>query len=306
MTTNRRDLEELLVTDADRAVPAPDPAFVARLEQHLMQVDLDVVVPLRRRVTRWSGAAVAAASITLVGAAAAAGVVVTSSAQHPSRDATDVREHDPGGNAPRPSNAPVGVHEGQPTTGVASTAASTVPPTVPPPSTTASTVAVTIAAPVTTVPVPTTLAVEPATSAAPPTTARRTTTVPATPAPTEAPTTVATEPATTVPVAEPTTAPATTTTEVHVPATITLSCVATASSVTCSWGDLPAGTARVLILRGAPDLPGPGRAFSTGPGDHAYTDTTALVPGTRYSYLVHAMDANGASLGHSNLVPITF
>jgi len=118
-----------------------------------------------------------------------------------------------------------------------------------------------------------------------------------------APTTVAPVGApTTLPRTTTTIGPSTTTTEVRVPATITLSCSADGSTVHCSWVGLPAGTDRYVVLRSQPNS-GRGRAYFVPVGTTTWTDPIA-VTGTTATYLVHALDAKGASLGHSNAVSV--
>ena len=105
-------------------------------------------------------------------------------------------------------------------------------------------------------------------------------------------TAVTTIPATAVPTTE--VAP---TTEVRVPATLTLACTPIAGAIECSWGSGPDGTTHYAVLRTEPGV-SPGRVFTPEPGATTYVDTL-VVPGTTYTYLVHALDDTEHSLAHS-------
>jgi hypothetical protein len=94
----------------------------------------------------------------------------------------------------------------------------------------------------------------------------------------------------------------TSTTEVHVAATLTLSCGLTGTAVTCTWDAGPDGTVDYMVLRSIPGSTGPGRAYFPGP-QQTYIDTT-VAAGTTYVYLVHARDAAGKSLGHSDAATV--
>ena len=98
-------------------------------------------------------------------------------------------------------------------------------------------------------------------------------------------------------------APAPTTTEVHVPATFTVECHATGSSTQCSWGPLPAGTTKLLVLRGQYAPSGPGRVFVADIGAGVWTDPMPT-PGVTYSFVLRAYDASDTDLGHSPLVMV--
>lgn len=121
-----------------------------------------------------------------------------------------------------------------------------------------------------------------------------------------APTSTVEEPATTLEAVTTTTqhvAPAPTTTEVHVPATFTVECHATGSSTQCSWGPLPAGTTKLLVLRGQYAPSGPGRVFVADIGAGVWTDPMPT-PGVTYSFVLRAYDASDTDLGHSPLVMV--
>lgn len=105
-------------------------------------------------------------------------------------------------------------------------------------------------------------------------------------------TAVTTIPATAVPTTE--VAP---TTEVRVPATLTLACTPIAGAIECSWDPGPDGTTHYAVLRTEPGV-SPGRVFTPEPGATTYVDTL-VVPGTTYTYLVHALDDTEHSLAHS-------
>ncbi|MFM2070731.1 MAG: hypothetical protein RLZZ623_994 [Actinomycetota bacterium] len=94
----------------------------------------------------------------------------------------------------------------------------------------------------------------------------------------------------------------TSTTEVHVAATLTLSCGLNGTAVTCTWDAGPDGTVDYMVLRSIPGSTGPGRAYFPGP-QQTYTDAT-VAAGTTYVYLVHARDAAGKSLGHSDAATV--
>ena len=129
---------------------------------------------------------------------------------------------------------------------------------------------------------------------------------PTTEAATTVPSTTVDETATTLAVVATTTqpaAPAVTTTEVHVPATISVECHATGVSTQCTWGPLPAGTTKLLVLRGQYSPSGPGRVFVADIGSGVWTDPMPT-PGVTYSFVLHAYDASDTDLGHSNLVMV--
>ncbi len=321
MTPSRDTVEHALRADATRPVPSPTPGFVDALEQRLLRLSLDTPPVARRRIARVSGVGALIGTLTFVGAAAAAGIVISTRTDAPDRStATDVTEIDgslPAGATDRPTDresvpslpgvspvdgttdpnvgtedvatvsAPVG---GPPPT--ASSAPASAPPPVAPTTAAPANQATSTVAPAT-----------PTVAPAPPTTAgpAPATTVPPPPEPTvePAPTTPPTAPPTT---AAPTTAPppavAPTTTEVTTPATMSLSCATSVDAVRCSWSAGPDGTTRYLVLRSIPGSGTPGRAFAPAPGSLTYVDTTA-VPGTTYTYLVHAFADGPQSIAHS-------
>jgi hypothetical protein len=95
---------------------------------------------------------------------------------------------------------------------------------------------------------------------------------------------------------------ATTSTEVRTPATLALSCQTDGATVTCTWSAGPDGTTHYALLRS--EGPGTnGRAFVVDASTTSYVDVSAI-PGTTYSYLVHALDAGEQSLGHSDHVDV--
>jgi len=118
--------------------------------------------------------------------------------------------------------------------------------------------------------------------------------------PTVAPTLPPTLPPTVAPTAPPTTAPPTT--EVHTAPVMTITCSSDGTAVQCSWTAGPAGTAKYLVLRSQPSA-GQGRAYTVDAGTTTWTDPLGT-PGTTATYLVHAFDANGVDLGHSNAVSV--
>jgi hypothetical protein len=288
MKISRQSLTETLEAHGSIEPPAPNPAFVDALERRLVALDLNEptvpsnVHPFRRRLSRGAAIGVAAA---LVGSAAAAAVAIVA-VRHddPPTIVTPVAPTDPA-----MSTTPTVTTASSPTTALPPT---TVPPTTVPattqPATTVPTVtaATVVIEPIT---VPTT---EVATTVPETTTTMPTTTQPAI---TEPPTTVA------VTVVVPVTEPPTTSTEVHTPATLGLDCVLDTISVTCTWTAGPDGTARYVLLRSTPSET-KGRVLSPEPGALSFTDST-VVAGNTYTYLVHALDANDASLAHS--APIT-
>jgi hypothetical protein len=162
-------------------------------------------------------------------------------------------------------------HEGRPPVAAATTTSELATTTTPAPTTT-------VAPAPTVAPLPPTSRPEPTTTTEPP------------PAPTTEPVTVPPPPK-----QEPTT-----TTEVRVPATMTLTCTPDGVIVRCSWSPGPASTDHYLLLRSD------GRAFTPDPGATTFTDPgTGLVSGGSYSYLVHAVEASGTSVAHSDSAPIT-
>lgn len=132
---------------------------------------------------------------------------------------------------------------------------------------------------------------EPATTLRP-TTASPTSVVVSTPGP------QTNAPQTTIAPARTTVAVTTSTTEASVPAALSISCtVISSTSVRCTWSrSTNPSVTGYRLLRGVAS--GPGRVFSTGPGDTTYTDAIAS-PGTDYTYLVHAVRADGTSVAHS-------
>lgn len=299
------DLSEL--ADALRALaaapaPEPDPRFVDGLERALVG---DALAPVRRLAPRHpgdrrlaarrrllpvGGATIAVSAIFVVGAAAA-GVAATraivSSPSHPDRDrppATDT--------APPSTDEP----SGSAVKAVPSTAAPATDVEVTDPTSTVQPPPVTSAAP-TTEPAPTT-----------PTTSPPATTTPPPPTSTTAPAPATTAVATTVPATTPSTAvpastEAPTTTEVRTPASMTLSCRPEPAGVGCTWSAGPDGTVGYVVLRGDP-AGGPGRVLTPPAGATSFLDTSA-VAGSTYLYLVHASDASGTFVAHTNLVTVT-
>lgn len=87
------------------------------------------------------------------------------------------------------------------------------------------------------------------------------------------------------------------TTEVRVPATLTLACTPIAGAIECSWDPGPDSATHYAVLRTEPGV-SPGRVFTPEPGATTYVDTL-VVPGTTYTYLVHALDDTEHSLAHS-------
>ena len=289
--STRRDLDGALRAWGDEAGPAPDPAFLARLEHRLrhddgaVEVDLQPagrVVPRRRRVGIAGVAAVAVAAV-----ATAAAALGTFAPEHgvrvdPDADPTEVTL--PLG----PSTSTPAVVVPPATTQVSISAATTaVPASVAPTTTTAVDPGVSPSAPVQ----PT----EPATTRAtePPTTEPPTTGPPITPTPT----TTTTPPATTV---------APPTTEVHPVATFSVTCaevvVDTRPAIVCEWSEPPGGAAGYRILRGDQQA-AVGRVLSPTPGTRRYVDPD-IISGHTYSYLLHALDGSGTKTGQSNLVVV--
>ena len=303
MKLTRRQLNEALGHEASRPTPAPSKAFVDALERRILGddafVELADLSPIRR--VHRAGVAVAIAAVSVAAASVAAAlpemrngharivtasnastVVTTSTTSTTSKiSAASI--------VPVTPVAPVPLATEQ-----TSSTATPLPPESDPgatagttstmPSTIAGTIGGTIPSVVT---VTSTSAPTPSTTAVPTT------------SPTEPPTNPALSTA-----APPPQTTSTSTTEVTVPASLSLQCAAaSASSIRCTWSK--ASDSRVAgyrLLRGAPG--GPGRVFSTGPGDSGYTDIVP-VSGVKYSFVVHAVDANGTSLGHSQLVYVT-
>lgn len=282
---DRDDLEAALRASGSAPVPPIDPSFADALEQRLLAqaASSTDVSPIARRARRISAATAVATTLTFVGAAAAAGIVTSQHADRPTLPATTTTTPTPTTMTTTSTGvATTTIVVVVETTVVAELPSSTEPAETAPPTTVVSTVA-------TTVPV-----VEPTTVVA--------TTVPATtiapPAPTEPPTTLSAPPPQLPP---PATSPGTT--EVRTPATITITCAPSAGAVTCSWTPGPGSTAQYLVLRSIPGSTSPGRAFFVDAGTLTWTDPMATT-GTTYAYLVHARDAAGTSLAHSDLVQV--
>lgn len=276
--STRRDLDGALRAWGDEAGPAPDPAFLARLEHRLrhddgaVEVDLQPagrVVPQRRRVGIAGVAAVAVAAV-----ATAAAALGTFAPEHGVRV-------DPGAD-PTEVTLPLG-----PST-------STPAVVVPPATTQVSISAATTAVPASVAPT-TTTAVDPGVSPSPPVQPTEPATTRATVAPTTAATT--TPPATTV---------APPTTEVHPVATFSVTCaevvVDTRPAIVCEWSEPPGGAAGYRILRGDQQA-AVGRVLSPTPGTRRYVDPD-IISGHTYSYLLHALDGSGTKTGQSNLVVV--
>lgn len=112
------------------------------------------------------------------------------------------------------------------------------------------------------------------------------------------PTTAVVAPPPTLPVApEPTT-----TTEVRLPATIALTCTPDGGTVRCNWTAGPDGTATYVLLRSRPS--GVDRRVLNPGSATTYADG-GLSSGSTYAYLVHALNASGTSIAHSELVLVT-
>lgn len=304
MKVTRRQLRSALQREATRPVPAPSSAFVDSLERRVLgdHALVEVLTPIPFRRSRRAGIAAAVAVASLAAASVAAAVpamrsgrvhVVPASSETtivttsiPSVMSTATTEP----SAATATTQPTATTEGAVTTEQTVTTDALVPgesaaieltPSVISPSTVTTNVP---------------RVVSPATIKVP------------TPTPTVVATTVATATPTTQPSTTTSAAAATTSTtstsEPTAPASLSIQCAAVStSSIRCTW--TKSSDNRVTgyrLLRGAPS--GPGRVFSTGPGDSGYTDT-APTSGVRYSFLVHALDGSGTSLGHSQLVYVT-
>jgi hypothetical protein len=300
MKLTRRTLNEALEREAARPTPDPSRDFVDALERRILGdgalVEMGDAGPIRRG--RRAGVAVAVAVASLAAASVAAALpairnehtrIVTGSSDSSiaTTSTTSVASLTPVTSVPlpteqasltepsRPESTPVAI-DGTTSTSSTSVMPSTIAGTLPSVVTVTST-----PAPSTTV-VPTTSLTEPRTTPASSTTAAPVST-----------TTTTTN-----------TSTSTSTTEATVPASLVVQCAAvSASSIRCTWStSSDSRVAGYRLLRGVPS--GPGRVFSTGPGDSSYTDTLP-VSGVKYSFVVHAVDANGTSLGHSQLVYVT-
>lgn len=300
MKITRRQLRSALEREAVRPVPAPSSSFLDALERRVMGDDalVEALAPVPIHRGRRAGIAVAVAVASLAAASVAAALpamhsgrvfvvpasydttMVTTSIAPTTTTLTTEQTATTKQTATRLQTASTESsipNEAAPVD-VASTSTTTITP-----STVATTSRGVVLPPVATV---------------------------ATPTPTVAPTTFATEApttqlSTTTIAATTTSAAATTSTsEPSVPASLSIQCAAiSTSSIRCTWSQSSDGRlAGYRLLRGVAS--GPGRVFSTGPGDSGYTDTVP-VSGVRYSFLVHAVDASGTSLGHSQLVYVT-
>ena len=123
------------------------------------------------------------------------------------------------------------------------------------------------------------------------------TTTPAVQGNTPAPSTTFVDSTTTVPTPE-----STSTTEVHVPATLGIGCVLDGSNIRCTWTQGPVGTDHYLVLRSRPGGVD-GRVFTPIAGQLTYADSQ-IVSGDSFNYLIHAFDAAGHSLAHSDVFPV--
>lgn len=124
------------------------------------------------------------------------------------------------------------------------------------------------------------------------------------PAATTLPTPPTTLPETTVPettLVSVTVAPATT--EVRTAVTMSLQCTSDPASISCTWNAGPPGTTHYAVLRGEAAA-NTGRVFTPEPGSTTYVDTLAS-SGSTYSYVIHALDDAGQSLGRSDGVFVT-
>lgn len=303
MSASRRDIRRALQRLGDADTTAPSPSFVADLERRLMAAPTARPAGTARRFRAVRRGAILGISAALVGSAGAAAVAIVA-VRHddgppPAIAPTTLPGSVAASPAPAPSPpatvsspAPVSAPSSEPSTDatpapIPTSAPVAEPPAVPPlPEPTA--------APSTDAPPP----VPPSTTAPTPSPA-----VPASAAPTTtSPAPVTIPAATAVPTAEPIpTPPPTASTEVRVPATLTLDCSAGAGGVTCSWSAAPVAFDHYVVLRSTPGE-SMGRVFSPSADELSYVDTTAA-PGVAYTYLVHALDAGGRSVAHSQ--PIT-
>lgn len=294
MKITRRQLRSALEREAVRPVPAPSSSFLDALERRVMGDDalVEALAPVPIHRGRRAGIAVAVAVASLAAASVAAAlpamhsgrvfvvpasydttmvttsIAPTTTTLTTEQTATTKQTATSLQTASTESSIP---NEAAPVD-VASTSTTTITP-----STVATTSRGVVRPPVATV---------------------------ATPTPTVAPTTFATEAPTTQLSTTTIAATTTSTSEPSVPASLSIQCAAiSTSSIRCTWSQSSDGRlAGYRLLRGVAS--GPGRVFSTGPGDSGYTDTVP-VSGVRYSFLVHAVDASGTSLGHSQLVYVT-
>jgi hypothetical protein len=268
-----QELHRVLDGIGNRPTSGPDPAFVARLEQQLVN-GVASVTPLDdhrgRRSGRLAHRVTRVTVLAAVGSIAAAAVAVAVVGHEVTKARVETPADAPTTPAPPapPTTAissatfPVVIPPASLLTGLGDSPSTTLGPVSAPPGDSATTTA---AAP----------PVEPATTKAAP----------------------KIEPTTTKP-----------STEVTTPATLTLSCVASADGpkVTCEWGaSTSPDVTGYLIYRGQSGG-GTGRVFQVGAGDHRYVDSAAIVAGTPYLYLVKAINAAGAILDHSPLVAITW
>lgn len=304
--TSRRELERALEAWGDEAVPEPGPLFLARLERDLLTDDGAVevaidhgvggrVIPLRRR-TGLTAVAVAAVA-AVAGSAAALGVF------RPEGSGVRVEPGSDGTAPPLPLGPSTSA---APTTSLATTVPATTAPVgtvATEPSTTSTT-----GATETTTSVVVTVGTDPATTTAVVTTP----VVPAVsvvPGVSEPPTTRPTEPPATTAAPPATTAAPTTTRATEPPPTTTFSVtcavgvVDTRTAIVCEWTEPPGGAASYRILRGDQQA-AVGRVLTPSPANaRRYVDHD-VVAGHTYSFLVHALDANGTKTGQSNLVVV--
>lgn len=298
--TSRHELERALEAWGDEAAPAPSPRFLARLERDLLADDGAVevtidrgvggrVIPLRRRAGLTAVAVAAVAAVA--GSAAALGVF------RPEGSGVRVEPGNEGTAVPLPigpSTSTARFPDATTTVPVTATIAGAV-------TTEGSTTSTTGVAPTTTVTVG--IGAEPTSTVAVVTTV-------VVPVVTEPPTTRPTEPPATTTAPPPaTTAAPTTTRATEPPPTITFAVTCAVGvvdarpAIVCEWTEPSGGAASYRILRGDQQA-SVGRVLTPSPANaRRYVDHD-VVAGHTYSFLIHALDANGTKTGQSNLVVV--
>lgn len=296
MRIARATVRNALRAQARVETPAPSDSFVDALERRLRSLDLSAASvssttrQLRRSVSR--GMVIGLAAAVAGGVSAAAVAIVAGHSNDPPPIVTDtpVVTDTPIVTDRTSIDVPATTVSGPTSTPEPQSATTTTAPIGIDQTTPASTTAVPAA------PTESIVAAPPAPTTQPPV-------QPPVQPPTEAPVTVAESIA---PRAPETTAPMeatpTSSTEVHTPATLGLDCTVDSSSVRCDWTPGPAGTDHYVVLRSSP-AEARGRVLNPDPGTTTLIDV-GVVPANTYTYLVHALDANGVSLAHSTPVGV--
>jgi|GEM_PF-3501804 len=112
---------------------------------------------------------------------------------------------------------------------------------------------------------------------------------------------------TTAPHENPVVPPPTTAPEQPTPESMSLSCTQATNAVSCSWTVATVDFQKYVVLRTSSDGK-PGRVvYQSDNKTHvSMTDASNISPNTAYTYMVIAVRADGATVGHSNRVTVSF